>query len=72
MIKQTMEYYKSMYKYELADAAGVSMFTFRRWLEACEEDVIRLGYKKTQKFLTPIVVKFLCEKYGITFYLVEP
>ena len=49
MIKQTMEYYKSMYKYELADAAGVSMFTFRRWLEACEEDLIRLGYKKNAK-----------------------
>lgn len=50
MIKQTMEYYKSMYKYELADAAGVSMFTFRRWLEACEEDLIRLGYKKRKSF----------------------
>lgn len=65
MIKQTMEYYKSMYKYELADAAGVSMFTFRRWLQTCEQELTRFGCKKTQKLLPPIVVKFLCEKYGI-------
>ena len=60
-----MEYYKSMHKYELADAAGVSMFIFRKWLQACEEDLTRLGCKKTQKLLPPIAVKLVCEKYGI-------
>lgn len=57
--------YKSMYKYELAQAAGVSVATFRRWINTDREALARLGFKKNCQLLNPACVKYLCEKYVI-------
>ena len=59
--------YKAQYKNELAAAAGVSMRTFRRWLHAEHRALCALGYNPKDKLLPPSVVKYLCEKYVITF-----
>lgn len=58
--------YKSMYKSDLADLAGVSMSTFRRWLKSSKKELGKYGCKKRGKILTPGAVKYLCEKYVIS------
>lgn len=60
-----MTIYRSMYKYELAAAAGVSRATFRRWLLADKEQLGKLGCPINCHLLNPAAVKFLCEKYVI-------
>ncbi len=60
-----MTIYRSMYKYELAAAAGVSRTTFRRWLLADREQLEHLGCSLNCHLLNPASVKFLCEKYVI-------
>ena len=58
--------YKSMYKNELADAAGVSRQTFYNWTRE-DQDILRaMGVTRTAKLLTPKAVQFLCEKYCIS------
>ena len=57
--------YKAMYKYELADAAGVSIKTFREWIRNDVADLKKYGYTISDKLLSPGAVKFLCEKYCI-------
>lgn len=44
---------------------GVSPSTFRRYLNAVKDRPEMRGYSPTQKMLSPIQVKFLCEYYGI-------
>lgn len=57
--------YKSMYKYELADAAGVSSQTFRRWLLTDKAALAAMGITPKQQLLPPKAVRYLCEKYDI-------
>lgn len=57
--------FKSMYKSELADAAGVSMSTFKRWLKTDEQQLKEMGVLPRSKLLNPAAVKYLCEKYVI-------
>ncbi len=54
-------------KSELAEAAGVSMGTFRNWLKNEEEELGKRGVRKHDKLLNPSAVKYLCEKYCIEF-----
>ena len=56
---------KSMLKSELANAAGVSSQTFRRWLKTDEQYLNAQGIKPTTKMLPPQVVSYLIEKYCI-------
>ncbi|MBR0296397.1 MAG: hypothetical protein IJQ95_03270 [Paludibacteraceae bacterium] len=56
---------KSMYKSELATAAGVSLSTFRRWLQSDRKELALLGVGPKTKMLPPSAVKYLCEKYVI-------
>ena len=56
---------KSAYKYELADAAGVSGRTFRRWLCAHRNELTNFGVKCTDKMLPPKAVAWICQQYGI-------
>lgn len=57
--------YKAMYKYELAQMAGVSNDTFRRWLKNDEDVLLSLGCKKNDQLLNPAAVRYICEKYVI-------
>lgn len=57
--------YKSMFRYELAAAAGVSMKTFSRWLKSDSEYLRTIGVDTKVKLLPPIAVKYICEKYVI-------
>ena len=54
-----------MYKYELAQMAGVSNDTFRRWLKNDEDVLLSLGCKKNDQLLNPAAVRYICEKYVI-------
>ena len=58
---------KRTYKYELANAAGVSDRTFRRWLRENAEPLKRLGVKSTTKLLPPKAVEWICREYGIDY-----
>lgn len=56
-----------MYKYEVADKIGISMSTFSRWINGRYfHDLVSLGYKKTQKYLTAKQIVFLSEKLDFT------
>ena len=61
----TMAKYKSMYKYELANAAGVSSDTFRCWLQSDRTKLKAMGVAPKQHLLPPKAVRYLCEKYDI-------
>jgi hypothetical protein len=56
---------KAMSKFELADAAGVSRETFRRWLRTDKAFLEANHISPSAKILPPKVVKYLCEKYDI-------
>ena len=56
---------KACSKYELAQAAGVSTETFRRWLKTDREFLRANNVQPKTKYLPPVVVKYLCEKYCI-------
>ena len=58
---------KSAYKYEFADAAGVSRRTFRRWLKENRSRLSRFGVKPTTHLLPPRAVRWICLQYGIEF-----
>ena len=56
---------KAMYKYELANAAGVSRDTFRRWLNGNRSKMAELGAKPRSQLLPPRAVAWVCREYGI-------
>ena len=56
---------KSYTKAQLADAAGVSPETFRRWLKTDRAFLEVNHIRPTTKLFPPKVVKYLCEKYDI-------
>ena len=58
---------KSAYKYELADAAGVSYTTFYRWLASNRSELEKFGVRPNAKMLPPSAVKWICDQYGIDF-----
>lgn len=56
---------KAMSKSELADCAGVSLDTLRRWCEPYQKELEGMGLKRHAKVLPPNVVMYLAEKYCI-------
>ena len=54
-----------MTRKELAQLAGVSERTLRRWLLSNHNQLIAAGYQASQRKLPPRVVKYLMEFYGI-------
>ena len=56
---------KAMSKFELAEAAGVSKETFRRWIRNDKAYFEANNISPSAKILPPKVVKYLCEKYCI-------
>ena len=56
---------KAMYKYELANAAGVSRDTFRRWLGLNSVKLAKMGVSKRSQMLPPRAVEWVCREYGI-------
>lgn len=56
---------KSAYKYELADAAGVSYTTFYRWIARNRSELEKFGVTPKTKLLPPNAVKWICNQYGI-------
>ena len=61
----TLNTMKSMTRKELAQLAGVSERTLRRWLHSNHNQLIAAGYQASQRKLPPRVVKYLMEFYGI-------
>ncbi len=59
------EHMKSYYKYELADAAGVSTRTFGRWLSQQSEQLSQWGVTPRSQLLPPVAVEWICRQYGI-------
>lgn len=56
---------KACTKFELAEAAGVSPETLRRWLKSDKAFLEAHNITPQTKILPPVVVKYLCEKYCI-------
>ena len=56
---------KAMSKSEMAERAGVSASTFRRWLKTDEEYLRSQGVKIRQKVFPPQVVNYFIQKYCI-------
>ena len=56
---------RAMSKSELAEAAGVSRDTFRRWLKTDAAYLRKQGVKPTAKLLPPQVVSYIIDKYCI-------
>lgn len=50
------------YKYEIAEKIGVSKTTLRKWLNVrYYEELKKLGYQKSQKYLTIKQINYLQE-----------
>ena len=62
---EASETIRSMTRKELAQLAGVSERTLRRWLHSNHNQLIAAGYQASQRKLPPRVVKYLMEFYGI-------
>ena len=56
---------KSMYKSDLADAAGVSRTTFWRWLKENNSQLAQFGVTPKSTMLPPRAVNWVCAQYGI-------
>lgn len=56
---------KAMYKYELAELAGVSPRTFSRFIATHQPALSKMGVGKSTKLLPPKAVAYLCEAYCI-------
>ncbi|MBO6124950.1 MAG: hypothetical protein J6P55_03710 [Bacteroidaceae bacterium] len=56
---------KTMYKSELAQLAGVSANTFRRYLNTRRDVLAKMGVAPRAKMLTPKAVKFIIDDYCI-------
>ena len=54
-----------MSKAQLAEAAGVIMRTFQRWLSRHKDELVVLGVRPRDKLLPPVAVKYIAEQYGI-------
>ena len=53
------------YKYQLADKLEISRRTLAYWLNTMYfDELVKIGYKKHQKYLTPEHQKFLSNKLG--------
>ena len=55
----------SMTRQELAQLAGVSERTLRRWIQRSHNQLVASGYQPSQRKLTPRVVRLLMDFYGI-------
>jgi len=56
---------RSMYKSELADAAGVCRQTFSRWLRTDRDALLAMGVCPSAHLLPPCAVRYLADKYAI-------
>ena len=54
-----------MSKAQLAEAAGINMRTFQRWLSRHKDELSVLGVSPRDKLLPPVAVKYIAEQYGI-------
>ena len=56
---------KSKMKFEIAEAAGMSLRTFARWTSEHREQLLAQGVKPNQRLLPPKAVMYVCEELGI-------
>ena len=56
---------RAMSKAELAQAAGVSRHTFRRWLKTDEKYLQEQGVSPSARVFPPQVVNYIIDKYCI-------
>lgn len=56
---------RSMTRQELAQLAGVSERTLRRWMQRSHQQLVASGYQPSQRKLSPRVVRLLMDFYGI-------
>ena len=56
---------KAMTKQQLADCAGISVDTLRRWLEPHMQELKALGMQSRMRVLPPKVVAYIVETFCI-------
>ena len=54
-----------MTKQELADKAGISLQTLRRWCKPLNSQLTEMGVQRKTKLLPPKAVKLICEYFCI-------
>ena len=54
----------AMYKYELAALYRVDVQTLVAWMDLIMDDLVKLGYHKNMKKLTPKIVRFIIRHLG--------
>jgi hypothetical protein len=54
-----------MSKQQLADKAGVSLSTFKRWCKPLQHQLEQLGMVPGARLLPPNVVKYLADRFCI-------
>ena len=56
---------KAKSKSELAEAAGISLDTLRKWCEPYQKELEAMGLNPNARVLPPNIVKILAEKFCI-------
>ena len=56
---------KAMTKQDLADKAGISLQTLRRWCKPLNSQLTEMGVRRKTKLLPPKAVKLICEYFCI-------
>ena len=56
---------KAMSKQQLADAAGISVDTLRKWLKPHKKKLEALGMTQKMRVMPPSVVAFIIESFCI-------
>lgn len=56
---------KPLYTYEVAALAGVSTRTLQRWMKHNKQRLAALGYRPTDKFITPRALEYIAQEYCI-------
>ena len=56
---------RPLYTYEVAALAGVSTRTLQRWMKLNQQRLAALGYRPTDKFITPRALEYIAREYCI-------
>jgi len=65
-----MAKYKAMTHIQLADCAGVSRRILYKWLHPYKDKLRKLGVQPNAKVIPPKAVRFICETFTTSLYLI--
>ncbi len=57
---------KSRYKYEVAEACGVTRNTLNRWCKMHEKELAKRGQRVNSKMFTPQAMQYICKVFVLS------